>query len=199
MKYYPKNRIKTDLYTRGKDYKNSQTKQPYTGYYYKLYNGKAFTGKKPGDYPNTPLIPIVKEETSLNKHIKYNKQSPKVLNYLEQKGIDPNSTKIIPKQYILTASNIDYEKEYLVRYFLKHINEETYLEVNEDTYNNISEENEEWDWERYIPFKIIWYIKGHPHNIERKNRKKVEDIIRIWGFKKFKLYLNENYVKYLKN
>ena len=47
MAYYPKNRIVTNLYTRGGEFSTTITGQEYTGYYYKLYNGTYFTGKTP--------------------------------------------------------------------------------------------------------------------------------------------------------
>ncbi len=200
MKYYPKNKIKTNLYTQGGEYINSETQEVYVGYYYELYNGKFFSGKEPGDYPNTPLIkqkPYIEEDGK--SYIVYNKGSEKIKDYLKLNGIDPNSKKIIPQSHILTTSNINYEKNKITRYFLKQINKEIYLEVNEKTFNNINEQNNDWYWEKYIPFKLVWVIKGSYLNVERENKKRVEDINRIWGFKKFHLYLNENYTKYLKS
>jgi len=44
--YIPKNRIKTNLYTRGDEYKNINTGIPYEGYYWSMYNGTIYTGKK---------------------------------------------------------------------------------------------------------------------------------------------------------
>ena len=43
--YIPKNRIITNLYTRGEEYKNAKTGIPYTGYYWEMYNGTLFTVK----------------------------------------------------------------------------------------------------------------------------------------------------------
>ena len=45
--YIPKNRMTTNLYTRGEEYKNVATGIPYIGYYWKMYNGTTFTGKNP--------------------------------------------------------------------------------------------------------------------------------------------------------
>ena len=36
--YIPKNRITTNLYTRGEEYKIAATGVPYTGYYWEMYN-----------------------------------------------------------------------------------------------------------------------------------------------------------------
>ena len=56
--YIPKNKIKTNLYTRGDEYQNVSTGIPYTGYYWTMYNGKIFTGKNPNEKPTEELINI---------------------------------------------------------------------------------------------------------------------------------------------
>ena len=56
--YIPKNRIITNLYTRGEEYKNASTGIPYTGFYWEMYNGTIFTGKNPNDKPSELLILI---------------------------------------------------------------------------------------------------------------------------------------------
>ena len=40
--YIPKNKIKTNLYTKGEEYKNVVTGVPYTGYYWTMYTGKRY-------------------------------------------------------------------------------------------------------------------------------------------------------------
>ena len=56
--YIPKNKIKTNLYTRGEEYQNIVTGVPYTGYYWTMYTGKIFTGKNPDSKPQEELIQI---------------------------------------------------------------------------------------------------------------------------------------------
>jgi hypothetical protein len=58
MSYYPKNRVKTNLYTEGKEYAVENTGQSYKGYYHKLYTGELFTGKTPSDLPVEKLIEL---------------------------------------------------------------------------------------------------------------------------------------------
>ena len=53
--YYPKSQIITNLSSNGDlEYKSDNT--PYSGFYYRLSNGKLFTGKTPQDGPNEELI-----------------------------------------------------------------------------------------------------------------------------------------------
>ena len=54
--YIPKNRIITDLFTRGEEYKIASTGVPYSGSYWEMYNGTIFTGKNPNDKPSEQLI-----------------------------------------------------------------------------------------------------------------------------------------------
>ena len=62
--YIPKNKIKTNLYTRGDEYQNISTGINYTGYYWKMYDGKIYTGKNPNEKPTVELIDI---ESNMNK------------------------------------------------------------------------------------------------------------------------------------
>ena len=55
--YIPKNKIITDLYTNGGEYQDSSSLR-YIGSYYKLYNGKIFSGKNLNDKPTFELFPI---------------------------------------------------------------------------------------------------------------------------------------------
>lgn len=49
MAYYPKNRIKTNLYTDGGEYRILGTSNSYIGFYWSSYVGRFFTGKNPND------------------------------------------------------------------------------------------------------------------------------------------------------
>jgi len=57
MTYIPKNKVQTNLYTSGGEFVYKFKGTPYTGNYYKLYNGKYFTEKTPDD-PNSKEIVI---------------------------------------------------------------------------------------------------------------------------------------------
>ena len=56
LRYYPAFRIKTDLITRGSEYKIGNI--PYTGKYYLTYDGKAFSGPNPIVGPSQQLLKI---------------------------------------------------------------------------------------------------------------------------------------------
>ena len=60
--YFPKNKIKTNQYTRGGEYQfdidDPDSDLEYVGFYYKLYTGEIYSGKNPDDPTTELLIPI---------------------------------------------------------------------------------------------------------------------------------------------
>ena len=56
--YIPKNRIVTNQYTNTKELVFKNTQEYYTGFYYKTFDGKFFTGKTPNNPPNDELIKV---------------------------------------------------------------------------------------------------------------------------------------------
>ena len=100
--YIPKNKIQTNLYT--SDEYVDDARNPYTGYYYKLYNGTFFTGRYPGEIPNSvQLYPSIDGPT-------YN---------IDEKA---NVFKLFPTPN-------DYKIGYFTRYFIKRRNQLLYFEL----------------------------------------------------------------------
>ena len=117
MTYYPKNKIQTNLFTNGSEYQTLESSilgldDSYTGYYYKLYNGKIYTGKFPGDGNNDEIVLINEKPTP--------KQKTPVTN--------------VPPLY---PTPEDYKKGYFTRYFKKKVNEFIFEELTLDQFNNI--------------------------------------------------------------
>ena len=72
MAYYPKNKIQTNLFTNGDEYQTLDSNilgldGSYIGYYYKLSNGKFYTGKFPGDGNNDEIVLISGKPTPTPK------------------------------------------------------------------------------------------------------------------------------------
>ena len=61
--YIPKNRVKEDLYTTGGEYIILSTQVEYVGFYHKLYDGRAYTGKTSTEANKQILSPIIKHNT----------------------------------------------------------------------------------------------------------------------------------------
>lgn len=202
MKYYPKNRIKTDLYTSGREFINPTTNKPYVGYYYKTYEGSSYIGKNPSITPTIKLIPLKKEEDIPEQpHVFYMVDEAvenSILDkHYELRNIDPSIPKLLPVPYYPQLTEEDYKYNTYSRYFVKRRNREEYMEIDSQTYNKIFNKDKNWvDW--YIPFSIEWLIQGNKEKVYKQNQKTVNIISRSFRLLKFKSYLKEDYTKFWK-
>lgn len=174
MSYYPKNKIQQNLQTNGGEYKtipnyNNNINSFYSGYYYKLYNGKTYTGKYPGDGPNEEIILSTLGSPSL----------PNVTS--------PTTTDVPP----LYPTPKDYEVGVFTRYFIKKRNEYLFDELTKNQYNNVN-------ITLYIKFQIQWQLVGDRDATYTTNRNMVllaEQKNNVHGLQS---YLKEDYLKYYK-
>jgi hypothetical protein len=111
MAYIPKNKIQTNLYTSGGEYAISSSGKDYVGYYYKLYNGKYFTGKTPNDSN-------IKELTKLN----------------DGDGDASSIPTVIPYNPLLPTEQ-DYQVGEFRRYFSIKRNQAIFTEISKETYD----------------------------------------------------------------
>ena len=187
----PLSQIKTNLYTNGGEYAILSSGQNYIGYYYKVTNGKIFTGKTPEDGDNILLImtevePPYITETSLQPiqtypSIYYNKPTPlKYLPYSNPPSISPT----------------DIEAGKFMRYFAKKTNELKYLEINQTTYNELSSKSQSIAWEIYDSTQIEWLITGPRELVYNKNEQKVHAVEQKQKWYGFSIFLKEDYLKY---
>jgi len=172
MAYYPKNKIQQNLQTNGDEYKtieNYNNNGPsYSGYYYKLYNGKTYTGKFPSDGDNIEIIPTI-----------FSPPPP---------STKPSITTNVPPLY---PTPKDYEVGVFTRYFIKKRNEFLFDELTKDQYNNVNTT-------LYIKFQIQWQLVGDKDATYTTNRNMVlvaEQKSNVYGLQS---YLKEDYFKYYK-
>jgi hypothetical protein len=205
MAYVPKNRIQSNLYTTGGEYLLEKDNSEYIGYYYKLYDGKAYTGKNPDDKPNFSLIPftpiLTKEifgETFPQNYIYIPKGNIDIANYLIIKNISPDFTLDSPKLYLSTPTEQDYKLGEFRRYFCKKRNEYIYLEISKEDYDKLVKRDSTIDYKLWFPFNIPWLLVGDKNKVSQVNK----DIVllqinkdKLYGFNK---YLKEDYLKYYK-
>jgi hypothetical protein len=173
MAYYPKNKIQQNLQTNGNEYKtiiNYNNEGPfYSGFYYKLYNGKTYTGKYPGDGNNEEII-----------FFTFNLSSPPNITSLTTTNIPP-----------LYPTPKDYEVGVFTRYFIKKRNEFLFDELTKDQQSNVNAT-------LYIPFQIQWQLVGDSDATYTTNRNMVlltEQKNKVPGLQ---TYLKEDYLKYYK-
>ena len=164
--YIPKNKIKTNLYTRGEEYQNIVTGIPYTGYYWSMYTGKFFTGKNPDTKPQEEIIKISattdsiwdltsQEQTFQQYTSNYDAEvvpgqyqdMEDIDVYNNVRGVDIALTKLVPQQFYPTPTDEEYKLGVFMRYFVVKINENLFIEVNKDTYMNIVNQNTQYLFE----------------------------------------------------
>lgn len=208
--YIPKSRILTNQYTNDRSlvYKNSG--EIYTGYYYKTFNGKYFTGKTQNDPPNDELTLVQTTDGSLTPNTPQNQlaysdtsNTPSnqiVAAYAKLQNIDLNEPTLqtIPQQYFPTPGVEDYALGTFTRYFCVKVNQPIYLEVNIDTFKQLESRNSSWMWEPYKIFTLEWTLKGSKEYVVETNRNIVliaERRNELVGLGRF---LKDNYLKFRK-
>ena len=221
MAYIPKSQIKENQFTSGAEWYYVKNQASYTGFYYILSNGKAYTGKNPNDPPNEEIIKKAIKTTSAE--YKKNSDVDDGSNSVEyadnwddftyqdqrQKAKDVQIYGILTDtDYELIRSKPlydptfptpeDYEKGMFVRYFVCKINQLEYLEVNKETYDNIYTQNKVWVWEDYVPFTLDWYINGDIDRVFNNNKGSIFIKEREINKKGLEDYLGKQYLEYFK-
>ena len=198
--YYPKFKIITNLFTNTKEFVIKETNSVYTGFYWKTYDGKFYTGKSPDD-SSKELEKIQRtEETENLMNISLPNDSPTpfketdnfpydeklVLSYISSKNININKLPSykIPSSFIPSPSEKDYQNQEFIRYFVKKINLNQYTEIKKEEYKKIKGKDDSYFWKMYHPFFVNWKIFGIRNEIEEINFKNV-DLLKLNGFKEF--------------
>ncbi len=175
MAYIPKNKIQTNLYTEGDEYVYASSKSKYVGHYYKLYNGKIFSGKTP-NYPNTEeLVPYV--NTTLE-------------------GRNKNSiSNLIPTSPLWPTSQ-DYKNGEFIRYFIVKRNEPIFIETAKAEYDKYKSKDPSSYWRLYKPVSLFWVLTGDINQVAKTN-KNITDLTeqkeQVFGLG---LYLREDWTQY---
>ena len=195
--YYPKNKIKTGLYTNGEEYIYADDRTSYTGFYYSLYNGTFFEGKSPTT-GNKELIYAPSAQTSIQQDTP-NTISQVATFFTPQSSLDyssgntsiivlTNQVRQLPTSFFPKPSSYDYSIGQFVRYFCKKTNENIFLEINQNDYANLYNNNDNYVYSLYIPFKTYWLISGDYNKVIQTNYKLVHSVekdLQVNGFSKF--------------
>ncbi len=106
--YYPPSEITPNLYTSGFELVYSDTRKPYTGYYYKTSDGKYYEGKN--------YTPKAKE--------------------LKKAVVAANNVANSPSVASVLPGDSDYERGYMIRFVVKRVNSgpESIMEVDQNSY-----------------------------------------------------------------
>jgi len=183
--YYPKNKIKTNLYAKTGEFLVVETLSPYTGYYWASHTGKFFTGRTPNDKPQRELTPLgndthtpqfnppflgVEAKEFLNEltnEPSYN-ETTRVYSILTDQLVQ--NVKILPFHKFVTPSEKDYQLGGFMRYFTVRVNEAVYVETDKKHYDAIVQQDPKYALELLIPFKIFWTLIGERDQVFRANK-----------------------------
>lgn len=162
IKYYPLNRIKTGLYTRGTAY--ALEGKPYTGAYYITYKGDAYTGANPTFGDNKPLSPLpVAGQTDLSSYSQFSATSVSEKQAATTKSLTKVTIPGTLKQlapYTPLVLDSDYARGYFTRYFIKRIADKGY--VREVSFGDwaIVKNGSDPTYEEYEAIDMLWQLTG---------------------------------------
>jgi hypothetical protein len=189
--YIPKSKIQSNLFTNGGEYLLNGV--DYTGSYYLLYNGKAYTGID--QYDGTPELLV--KYTPQNALTANDRVTDDLVFPFERANSTEDYSSITstvaplvqaPLQYFSNPSPNEISIGEMIRYFLKRFNDQRFVEVNEETYNSINNKDKKYAWELWIPFEVPWVIKGSEDEVSKSNKLIVyytEERYKVRGLAKF--------------
>jgi len=206
--YYPSSQIIPNLITNGEEFIYSATGEGYVGNYFITSDGKFFTGKNPNDKPNFKLSPKNNSPESIDPTLSENiPNSYYILNdsYYYSKGINIfniGKPPELPSSIFPTPTEKEYEREEIQRYFLKKINEISYIEIDNDQYKKYIKKLNVVNFELYLPFSLPWIISGNHKSAYEVNQSTVNRIelrFNIQGFKSYFKGRFDQLFRYSKN
>jgi hypothetical protein len=183
MTYYPKNKIQTNLYTSGNEFVYLSNKQPYVGSYYKLYNGKFFTGASPNDKSSLELIKLAPPGIDPELGV--------------FGGLNPEGSLNVPYNPLFPTSQ-DYQNGEFTRYFLIRRNQLLFSEINKNVYDDYISKKPTVYWRTYRPFSLKWQLTGDISRVAQVN-KDITSLIELReNVTGLSMYLQENWIQYYK-
>lgn len=174
MSYIPKNKIQTNLYTSGREYTTADG-ELYSGYYYKLYNGRAYTGKNQSDPPNLELFPQT----------------------LGGDKLDIPPIPLVLYSPLLPTSQ-DYKNGVFTRYFNLKRNQPIFTEIDKDTYQKFQQKDSQVSWETYKVFSLFWELTGDINKVAQTNKNITELAEQREKALGLSLYLKKDWTQYYK-
>lgn len=207
IRYYPLNRVKTNLRTNGSEFLLNG--QPYRGYYYITYDGNAFTGKDPVQGPSLTLSKIEIPKPSTNVQ---NGPIPGVENDVYNNIAVPSlqvlPTFQTPQPFFPQPTDTDYKRGSITRYFAKKRDQAGFvIEVNKETHDSLKNTDSVYDYITYEAISTFWQITGPLYDNRVNKQYAVAGIIdtnkrlidlKEPGFPGLKAFIGEDYAKFAK-
>lgn len=170
IKYYPLNRVKPNLYTRGGEF-TLPNGQSYKGRYYLTYDGKVFAGINPVLGTNEPLTRVVQDEPVSLPTVQY-----RVATTQNSQALGSASTleltELQPYYPIPTAT--DYSRGYFTRYFAKYVSGPGFIiEISQQDFANLKNNTLPPGVLGYEFTSMIWQLTG-PKNDTRVSQYQIK-------------------------
>jgi hypothetical protein len=178
LRYYPSFRVLTNQSTNGGDFLLNGN--PYTGSYYLTYDGKAYAGSDPAFGPNHLLTPVtsyqnapglnslnvpqsIKNKLASNSNIVSSPSNSNITSKVSNAG----SFKGAPTPYYPYPVQSDYDRGYLIRYFIKKVNDLGYvIEISPDEYTAYSNGSVGYNISLYQTVSIFWKLTGPLNSVK---------------------------------
>ena len=189
MTYLPKSQIKSNVYTKGKELYYISNRNEYKGYYYITSQNQYFTGKHPGDFPNTELIKLDLEGAEdFNPDVVPNIISTSWVYMGSGYNKSFPSPPSLPLSSHPSPQKKDYELGEFERYFLSKTTHMKFIEVNKELYNKYVNQSPDVSYQLYFPFSINWELVGEKdkvYEVNLKNVKQIELNLQLRGFTQY--------------
>lgn len=184
--YYPKSQIKPNLYTNGKEFILSTTKETYKGAYYKISSGKQYTGKNPQDKPNILLIYFNQiSETNPQNENEYTPVSIIAPLINNEYSILTPPFRYIPIYNKTYPTDQQIQQGEYTRYFCKKNNELIYIEIDNPTYQLLQNKSSTIAWDLYTPTTISWKIGDQAYLQNQSSVLAIEQNLKWYGFSQY--------------
>jgi hypothetical protein len=153
--YYPKSKIKENLYTNGGEY-YFPSGDEYIGYYHILFDGKIYTDKS-----HSPSSILLTNYISNKINVKIDNDIIIYNNIQKNQEILQIQEKIIPKYYYPNPTLKDYNKGIINRYFIKKKTDNNIIEISFEDYNLLKSKSSLYDYNLYTFIELPWKISGN--------------------------------------
>ncbi len=185
MRYYPLNRVKTNLKAQTGEFLLNG--RDYRGSYYETYNGEFYTGKDPIQGPSERLVkkpvpvvaPGIRPDLSDGNTTRVLSNTQTLTDYQKATGTPiQTQTFQVPQSYHPMPTSEDYARKSFMRYFAKRRNQKGYIiEVDQDTHDSLKNTDSTYDYVTYESISTMWQLVG-PLNDDRTNKQyKIAGII----------------------
>lgn len=165
MGYFPKSKINV-LETSGGDFIIKGSDRPYTGKYIATSDNKYYAGSNPSKLG----IELEKAQPGEGSNMG-NDRNVKIYNILKkQKHIFLKGRKSADSKKPPPTED-DYKRGFFVRYFMKKVNDHSYIEIDKKTYDDFYNEN---DYNLFTVGSLQWALIGDVRKVNRKTLNRLE-------------------------